>query len=291
MSERALAIGNFDGVHRGHQAIIAAARATAGSGGTVVAVTFWPHPIAVLRPDQAPDLVTDLADRIDLLHQVGADDVTIVDFSNVMAWSAARFVDRVIRPLQPTAVVVGENFRFGAGASADGEQLRGLAGDDFQVVVLPLLADDGPVSTSRIRQGLVDGDVGLVTRLLGRHFQYSGLVVLGDQRGRELGFPTANLVVPAGLACFADGVYAGYLIHGDQRWPAAISVGTNPTFDGSQRRVEAHAIGRTDLALYGERVGVEFVERLRGQIRFDSRQGLIDQMTADVAATAECLAG
>lgn len=291
MAERALAVGNFDGVHRGHQAIIAAARQAAGPAGTVVAVTFWPHPIAVLRPGQAPDLVTDLADRIALLHRAGADDVTIVDFTPaVAAWTAAQFVDRVIRPLGPSVVLVGQNFRFGAGAAADGATMANLAAGDFVVKRLPLLADGGFVSTSRIRHGLVAGDVAVVTRLLGRTFRYSGLVVLGDQRGRALGFPTANLVVPPGSGCFADGVYAGFLHHAGQRWPAAISVGTNPTFDGVQRRVEAHAIGRDDLALYGERVGVEFVARLRGQVRFESRQALIDQMTADVGATLSCLA-
>jgi riboflavin kinase/FMN adenylyltransferase len=120
--------------------------------------------------------------------------------------------------------------------------------------------------------------------MLGRYFRYSGVVMLGDQRGRELGFPTANLAVGDELACPADAVYAGYLHHDGSRWPAAVSVGANPTFAGSRRHVEAYAIGRDDLRLYGERVGVDFVARLRGQTRFDSREALIKQMDADVAA-------
>ncbi|MDR0849000.1 MAG: riboflavin biosynthesis protein RibF [Propionibacteriaceae bacterium] len=281
-ARRAIAIGNFDGVHRGHRAIIDAARGMAGEDGTVIAVTFWPHPIAVLHADKAPALLTGITDRIRLLHDAGADDVSIVEFtSEVSAWDALTFIERVITPLSPDAIVVGENFRFARGAGADGRDLAELSGVPVQV--LSMLMDDGPVSSSRVRDAVTDGDIALATRLLGRPFRYSGLVILGDQRGRTLGFPTANMSVPSTFACPADGVYAGWLNQGDdQRWPAAISVGTNPTFSGVQRRVESYAINETDLKLYGVRVGVDFVARLRGQLTFASKEDLIAQMTRDV---------
>jgi riboflavin kinase/FMN adenylyltransferase len=283
-----VAIGNFDGVHRGHQAILATARAEAGTG-QVVAVTFWPHPAAVLRPDRPPALLGDILDRVALLRQAGADEVSIVEFTTAVgAWSPSQFVERVIWPLGPTGVVVGQNFRFGSGAGGDGYALRDLAQGRFGVTVLPMLGDDasgGPVSSSRIRAAVAVGDAKQAAQLLGRWFRYSGVVMLGDQRGRTLGFPTANLAVAPGFACMADGVYAGWLTSRDQCWPTAISVGTNPTFAGAARRVEAYVLDRTDLKLYGERIGIDFVARLRGQHRFESRQALIEQMNADVAAT------
>ena len=287
---KVVAIGNFDGVHRGHQAILRAARDQAGTG-EVVAVTFWPHPIAVLRPHLAPPLLTDITDRVALLHAAGADDVSIVEFTpRVGAWDPEQFLEKVLLPLDPAAVVVGENFRFGAGATADGNQMRALAGGRFAVTVLPMLGDDGPVSSTRIRAAISAGDPVAAAHMLGRWFRYSGLVVLGDQRGRRLGYPTANLTVPPDRVCPADGVYAGYLVTATDRYPAAISVGTNPTFDSPTRRVEAYALDRTDLRLYGERVGVDFVAALRPMLRFDSLAQLVDQMAADVAATRLALA-
>lgn len=287
---RAIAIGNFDGVHRGHRAIIDAARAAVGTEGTVIAVTFWPHPVAVLSPDKAPALLTDISDRIRLLHEAGADDVSIVEFTpEVGGWDAAQFVDKVITHLKPDAIVVGENFRFSRGASADGQDLARLSGVPVQV--LPMLMDDGPVSSTRVRDAVTGGDIRLATRLLGRPFRYSGIVILGDQRGRTLGFPTANMSVPPTFACPDDGVYAGWLNQGDNRWPAAISVGTNPTFSGLQRRVESYAINEIDLKLYGERVDVDFVARLRGQVIFSSKEDLIEQMTSDVQQSLAILGG
>jgi len=289
--KKVVAIGNFDGVHRGHQAILQQARDLAGAEGTVVALTFWPHPMSVVRPAHSPALLCDITDRVALLHAAGADEVSIVEFTPVVAaWPPAVFLDKVLLPLDPSAVVVGENFRFGVGATADGNQLRDLAQDRFEVTVLPMLVDQGAVSSSRVRAALVAGDARLAASILGRWYRFSGIVVLGDQRGRALGFPTANLGVPSTYACLDDGVYAGYLVHGQDRWPAAVSVGTNPTFDGDQRRVEAYALDHTDLRLYGERVGVDFVERLRGQNRFTSKEELISQMNQDVAATRRILA-
>ena len=286
---RVIAIGNFDGVHLGHQAILTAARESAGPDGTVVAVTFWPHPLSVLRPSIAPPLLCEIEDRVTLLKHYGADEVSIIEFTQALgSWTPAQFVERVLFPLEPDAVVVGQNFRFGKGAAADGNQMRELAQGRFDVTVLDMLCgDEGPVSSSRIRTALADGDPGLAAAMLGRPFRYCGIVVLGDQRGRTLGFPTANLTVPPMHACPADGVYAGYLVCGADRWPAAISVGTNPTFDGVQRRVEANAIDRGDLKLYGEKVGVDFTAKLRNQVHFASKEDLIDQLAKDVAQTRE----
>ncbi|MDR1078797.1 MAG: riboflavin biosynthesis protein RibF, partial [Propionibacteriaceae bacterium] len=280
-----------DGVHRGHQAILAAA-GSAAQGRPVVAVTFWPHPVAVLRPGEAPALLTDLPDRIALLKAAGADQVRVVEFTpQVSAWSPRQFIAAVLTPLTPKVVVVGQNFRFGHQAAADGASLADLSRGQFDVVVLPLLSDSVPLSSSRVRQALLEGDPVTAAAILGRWFRYAGIVVLGDQRGRQLGFPTANLTVPPGFACPADGVYAGWLTTPDQtRRPAAISVGVNPTFDGIQRRVEAHVLAGTDLDLYGLKVEVDFVARLRGQVRFQSRDQLIERMGQDVAATEPALA-
>jgi riboflavin kinase/FMN adenylyltransferase len=322
MPPTVVAIGNFDGVHRGHQAILQAARAAAGRL-PVIAVTFWPHPMTVLPGQTPPLLLTELPDRIRLLKQAGADQVRVVQFTAALAaWPPAQFVDAVLRPLQPQAVVVGENFRFGRGAAADGHALAGLGG--FEVVVLPMLSDQAPVSSSRVRQALAEGDPARAARLLGRWFRFGGIVVQGDQRGRQLGFPTANLTVPAGHALPADGVYAGWLVapadlaaarpaesplrralatpagrpargpapvvrDGAIHWPAAISVGSNPTFDGVERRVEAHALDQTDLDLYGHRVGVDFVDHLRPMRRFAGLDELTAQLRQDVAATRAVL--
>jgi riboflavin kinase/FMN adenylyltransferase len=284
-------VGNFDGVHRGHQAILAAARRLAGSSGHVTAVTFWPHPLTVLAPDRAPALLCDLDERKRLLRQYGADDVHVVDFTAELAGlSPNQFIQRILRPIHPQAVVVGSNFHFGVGASADGERMRALAEGLFDVTVLPLLSDGGTVSSSRIRQALVDGEPARAAKMLGRWFRYIGVVVTGDRRGRTLGFPTANIEVPALRACPADGVYAGFLVSDTQRWAAAISVGDNPTFDGADRRVEAYAIDQVGLQLYGQRMGVDFVAKVREQRRFDSREDLIEQMTADVRTVSALVA-
>ncbi|MDR1450645.1 MAG: bifunctional riboflavin kinase/FAD synthetase [Propionibacteriaceae bacterium] len=294
MTESAIAIGNFDGVHRGHQAIIQAA-AEAAAGRPVVAITFWPHPIAVLSPDKAPALLTELPDRIELLKKAGADQVRVVEFTRQIAvWPPQRFVESVLLPLRPSVVVVGENFRFGHKAAGDGRTLAELSLGAFEVKVLPMLSDVAPLSSSRIRLALYDGDPARAAWMLGRWFRYSGIVVQGDQRGRLLGFPTANLTVPPAYACPQDGVYAGYLtVPGPgaaRRWPAAVSVGSNPTFDGRQRRVEAHAIGQKDLDLYGVRVGVEFVERIRAVRRFADRSALTRQLGEDIDTAKRLLA-
>lgn len=288
-----VAIGNFDGVHLGHREVLAAARATR-PGAPLVAVTFWPHPMVVLRPDAAPELLCDLAERIDLLRHAGADEVRVVEFTRRVAdWSPQEFVEHVLAPLHPATVVVGENFRFGRRALGTVDTLRELGAGTFEVVVLPLVSDVAALSSTRVRHSLAVGDVEAAAGVLGRPFRYTGIVVMGDQRGRTLGYPTANLTVPEGHACPADGVYAGRLTCLEKTdaelMPAAISVGTNPTFDGVERRVETYVLDRTDLELYGCRIGVDFITRLRGQVKFDSLDDLIVQMDADVAAAREVL--
>jgi riboflavin kinase/FMN adenylyltransferase len=297
-------IGNFDGVHPGHQAVLAEARRRYPNYPLTV-VTFWPHPLSVLRPDAPAMLLTSLEGRIELLQDACADRVEVVRFTREFAaWSPARFVEEVLVPLDPALVVVGENFRFGHDAAGSVATLRELSGGRFAVLGLPLVgfADEETCST-RIRQALQDGDVAHAAKHLGRPFRFRGVVTHGDQRGRTLGFPTANLPVPQFRACPADGVYAGWVWRLDgrdsygalataaepERMPAAISVGSNPTFDGLQRRVESYVLDRDDLQLYDAPIMVEFIDRIRGQVRFNGVAELIAQLRDDVLKTKSIL--
>lgn len=292
-------IGNFDGVHLGHQHVIARASEIATAAGVpLVAVTFDPHPMAVLRPDHAPLTLTGIEARCALLGNAGADDVLAVPFSREIAsWSPQEFIDRVlVDGLHALAVVVGANFRFGARASGDVASLT-AAGLDAGFSVEGIDLDGGPQvwSSTYIRTCLLAGDVEGAAEALGRPYSLSGEVIKGDQRGRELGFPTANVAIH-GVAAPADGVYAGWLlqrdVEGAEPLPAAISVGTNPTFDGDRdRRVEAYVLDRTDLELYGACVEVSFVARLRGMVAFDGIDALIETMKGDVEETRKILSG
>jgi len=280
-------IGNFDGVHRGHVELIRTAKASEPNA-RVVAVTFWPHPMSVIRPDQAPPLLTNLERRKQLLSLAGVDEVVVVNFTaDVAMWPPERFVDEMIRPLRPSRIVVGENFRFGFRASGDVETLAKLGAGDFEVQAMPLITDGTqPSSSTLIRHAVAEGDFGRVRELSDHPFRFSGVVIEGDHRGRQMGFPTANVRVPAEMAVPADGVYAGWVIRLDvptpPRWPAAISVGTNPTFNGAERRVEAYVLDRDDLELYGVSIGIDFYARLRGQIKYEGMESLIKQMHTDV---------
>ncbi len=305
MSESVVVIGNFDGVHPGHVEVLREAQ-TRRPDLPLVVVTFWPHPVRVLRPDRAPMLLTGLDDRIALLRAAGADRVEVVSFTPAFAqFAPEQFVTEVLLPLRPALIVVGENFRFGHRAAGTVDTLRELGRDRFEVDALRLVRfRDEETCSTVIRDALTSGDVAHAAEHLGRPFRFTGVVAHGDHRGRELGFPTANLPVPEELACPADGVYAGWVerldgrdAHGvpladgrsAERWPAAISVGTNPTFDGVQRRVESYVLGRTDLELYGAPIAVEFVDRIRGQVRFDGIDALIVQMNDDVRRSHEIL--
>ncbi|MGY2875397.1 riboflavin kinase / FMN adenylyltransferase [Marmoricola sp. URHA0025 HA25] len=296
-------IGNFDGVHLGHQHVIARAREVADDDGLrVVAVTFDPHPMSVLRPDHAPMTLTDLARRCELLAAAGADDVFVVRFSRDIAqWTPEEFVERIlVDGLHARHVVVGANFRFGNRAAGDVGTLT-REGRDRDFVVDGVALDGGPQvwSSTYVRTCLTTGDVEGAAEALGRPYSVTGEVVEGDRRGRELGFPTANVPV-RDLAVPADGVYAGWLRvldepqpgAGSEPMPAAISIGTNPTFDGvRERRVEAYVLDRTDLELYGRRVEISFVSRIRGMVKFEGVDALVATMHDDVARTRTLLAG
>ena len=290
-------IGNFDGVHRGHQSVIGRAREVADREGlALVAVTFDPHPMAVLRPEHAPSALTTLDVRVALLADVGVDHVFALPFSReIAAWSPEEFVDRVlVDGLHAGAVVVGANFRFGSRAAGDLATLV-EAGASRGFVAEGVALDGGPQvwSSTYIRTCLTAGDVAGAAEALGRPFAVRGVVVVGDRRGRELGYPTANVPIAAGMAVPADGVYAGWLTRLDsgERFPAAISVGTNPTFAGDRdRRVEAYALDRDDLELYGVEIEIAFAERLRGMVRFDGIEPLLETMADDVRRTREVLA-
>ncbi len=293
-------VGNFDGVHLGHQHVVARAREVAASLGgdvPVVAVTFDPHPMAVLRPEHAPQTLTTIETRAALLADAGVDALLVVPFDReIAAWTPERFVvDVLVDRLHVRAVVVGANFRFGAKAAGDVATLDEL-GRDQGFTAVGIALDGGPQvwSSTFIRNCLLAGDVEGAAEALGHPFAVRGEVVKGDQRGRELGYPTANVPTSGMLAVPPDGVYAGWLRRLDQPasalLPAAISVGTNPTFEGErERRVEAYVLDRDDLELYGVEVEVSFVSRIRGMVRFDSVDDLVVQMARDVADSHEVL--
>lgn len=291
-----VAVGVFDGVHRGHRMLVERAAAHAAELGHVpVALTFDPHPMAVVRPERAPLLLTTLEDRLRLLGEAGAQAALIIPFTPAVAAASAReFAHTVlVETLRTSVVVVGADFHFGANASGDVPGLQ-AQGKEFGFTVDPIDVQRDSVarlSSTRARELLAAGDVAGAAEILGRPHSLTGLVISGERRGRELGFPTANLACPTGLAVPADGVYAGWLARpGELRMPAAISVGSNPTFEeGLERRVEAYAIDREDLNLYDQRVTVEFVARLRGMESFDSVETLVAQMDQDVADTRALL--
>ncbi len=285
-------IGNFDGVHLGHQRVIERARDVAQSLGVthVVAVTFDPHPMAVLRPEHAPVSLTTIEVRAELLAAHGVEAVFVVEFDNDVAkWSPTQFVNEIlVDALHAQGVVVGANFRFGAKAAGDVATLRELGTQhDFTVVGVDLEGGPAVWSSTYVRTCLAAGDVEGAALALGRPYFVRGVVQHGDQRGRELGFPTAN-VPTQGIAAPADGVYAGWLRRLDtaELYPAAISVGTNPTFDGVRgRRVEGYCLDRDDLELYDVEVEISFVSRIRGMVKFEGIDALIEQMHDDVAKT------
>lgn len=289
-------IGVFDGVHRGHQKMVACAVAMARDLGVPsVAVTFDPHPDEVVRPGSHPPQLTALRRRTELLASLGVDAVCVLPFTlEFSRMTPDEFVQTaLVDRLHAAGVVVGENFRFGHKASGDLETLRTLGEKyDFISEGVPLVSNGAEISSTLIRERLVAGDVEGAAEALGRPHRVEGVVVRGHRRGRALGFPTANVESPQHTAIPADGVYAGWLQctqtpspYEGQLWPAAISIGTNPTFEGVERTVEAYALDRDDLDLYGVHVAVDFSVRLRDTLKFDSIEALIEQMHADVAET------
>ncbi len=295
VGDTVVTLGNFDGVHRGHREVLAVLAVQAQTHrATSVAVTFHPHPIAVLNPERAPAELTSLRQRLDLLADSGLDAVLVLEFTREFAaQTPAEFVDRIfVESLHARAVVVGEDTRFGVRNSGNVDTLVELgAARSFEVYAVRDVGDDGRWSSTRVRAALTEGDIRSATAVLGRHPRVDGVVVHGDHRGRELGFPTANLGPAAEIEGLipADGVYAGWLTRrelpvgaADRVLPAAISIGTNPTFDGTERRVEGYVLDRTDLDIYGEPITYHFVHRLRPTLRFEGIEALIAQMHEDV---------
>jgi len=281
-------VGVFDGVHAGHLALLGEARRIADSrGARLVAASFDPHPASVLRASDFLGLLTSPSYRTKLLKAAGVDAVEFLEFNdNLRRLTPDEFVDEIlVTQLQADVIVVGSNFRFGNKAAGDVSVLQALATKfGFEVEVVALKGDTSAWSSTRIREEILAGDVAAARKLLGRPHRLSGEVIYGDQRGRELGFPTANLSVAHGVIIPADGVYAGLLTTNDEVLPAAISIGTNPTFaDVLTRRVEAYVLDRTDLKLYGQQIDLDFLGHIRGMQAFSSVDELIVAMNADVA--------
>jgi riboflavin kinase/FMN adenylyltransferase len=278
--QRSVAVGTFDGVHLGHREVI---------DGADSVLTFEPHPVSVVSPQHKPKLLTTLERKAELIASLGVQELIVIPFdAEFAARSAAEFIDAVlVGALCASEVAIGENFRFGHKAQGDPRLL--LAEQRFTTVVHPLLEVDGEiVSSSHIRGLIIAGDVAEASRLLGAGFQLSGEVVHGDARGRELGFPTANLVPDDALVCPGHGVYA--CLTGDGR-PAAVSIGVRPTFKtGRGELIEAYLLD-FDGDLYGSELSLQFLARLRGERRFQNPESLIEQMHRDVERTRELAAG
>jgi riboflavin kinase/FMN adenylyltransferase len=300
-----VAIGKFDGVHAGHRAVIDHARVDAAAGGMrVVAVTFDRNPLSVLRPELCPESLIGVTQKLQMLAETGVDATLMLTFDEALANLTAReFVEHVlVGALGVRTVLVGADFRFGRGGAGTPDLLRELGSElGFRVDIVEdvrAIEDDRRVSSTWIRELLARGDVAAAAKLLGRTPSVWGEVVHGATRGRELGFPTANLSPDLEGFIPADGVYAGWLVdegpegalRSGVRYPAAISVGTNPTFDDvTVRQVEAYVLDEVDLDLYGHRVEVQFVARIRGMVAFEGIEPLIAQMTADVAEARAAL--
>jgi riboflavin kinase / FMN adenylyltransferase len=265
-----VAVGSFDGVHRGHRAVLEAA---AEAGGPITVVTFWPHPRLVLG--NQVELISSLERRLELLEESGADEVLVLEFTPQLARDEpVAFAESILRRLDPRTIAVGENFRFGRGAAGTPELLEELG---FDVRMVPLLEG---VSSTRTRSLLREGQVVEAAKLLGRPAEVEGTVVLGDRRGGTLGYPTANLAVPPDVLVPGYGIYAGQALG----HPAAISIGVNPHYGGEERRVEPHLLD-FEGDLYGRNLRVELWQRLREERAFPSESELVEQIARDVEQT------
>ena len=295
-------VGMYDGVHRGHQALIGAAVARARAmRRPCLLLTFDPHPAEVIRPGSHPAILTSLDRKAELVAELGVDAMCVLPFTQeFMRLSPETFTHTVlVEQLHAAQVVVGENFTYGHKAAGNVETLT-VEGRRFGFAVegIPLAAVDDDavtISSTYIRACVAAGDMASAGRALGRPHRVDGVVVRGDRRGRDMGYPTANVESPQFTAIPADGVYAGHLVTRDprsgvsrERFPAAISVGSNPTFQGSRRSVEAFVLDY-DGDLYGEHVGVEFVERLRPMTAFPDVEALLAAMAKDVSDTRQIL--
>ncbi|MEV8591176.1 bifunctional riboflavin kinase/FAD synthetase [Streptomyces sp. NPDC051180] len=292
-------IGSYDGVHRGHQLIIGRAVERARELGVpTVVVTFDPHPSEVVRPGSHPPLLAPHHRRAELIAELGVDAVLVLPFTAEFSQlSPADFIVKVlVDKLHARSVIEGPNFRFGHRAAGNVEFLAELGETyDYEVEVIDLYVSGAagggqPFSSTLTRRLVAEGDIAGAAEILGRPHRVEGIVVRGAQRGRELGFPTANVETLPHTAIPADGVYAGWLTADGERMPAAISVGTNPQFDGTERTVEAYAIDREGLDLYGLHVAVDFLAYVRGMLKFDTLDDLLRAMADDVRRSRDLTA-
>jgi len=282
MQMKVLAVGIFDGVHAGHQQIIA----TAKHLGEVTVMTFDPHPTSIVAPERTPSQLISVKDRIELLKQAGATYVEVVNFNKDFSQlSPDQFIEDVLLGrFKAEHVVIGENFNFGFKAQGSPKYLSEVGPKyGFGVSIVKLQEERGStISSTRIRSLIIDGEIERANELLTRRFYLKGPVVHGEKRGREIGYPTANLGLTSLATIPADGVYAGWLSVGESRWAAAISIGTNPTFPGVRgRQVEAYAIDQVGLDLYDQEAKIEFGFRLRDTLKFDGLAPLLEQMKKD----------
>jgi len=280
--KKVVAIGIFDGVHAGHQQIIA----TAKHQGDVTVMTFDPHPTSVFAPERTPTQLVNIKDRIELLKKAGAVAVDVVTFNKEFSQlSPDQFIeDILIGRFSAEHVVIGENFNFGYKAQGTPKYLTEVGPKyGFGVSIVKLQEDRGSsISSSRIRNLVIDGQIERANELLTRNFYLKGPVIHGEKRGREIGYPTANIGLTSLATIPADGVYAGWLSVGENRWAAAISIGTNPTFPGVRgRQVEAYALDQVGLDLYDQEGKIEFGYRLRDTLKFDGLAPLLEQMKKD----------
>ena len=280
--KKVVAIGIFDGVHAGHQQIIA----TAKHQGDVTVMTFDPHPTSVFAPERTPTQLVNIKDRIELLKKAGASAVDVVNFNKDFSQlTPDQFIeDILIGRFSAEHVVIGENFNFGYKAQGTPKYLTEVGPKyGFGVSIVKLQEDRGStISSSRIRNLIIDGEIERANELLTRNFYLKGPVIHGEKRGREIGYPTANIGLTPLATIPADGVYAGWLSVGENRWAAAISIGTNPTFPGVRgRQVEAYALDQVGLDLYDQEGKIEFGYRLRDTLKFDGLAPLLEQMKKD----------
>jgi riboflavin kinase/FMN adenylyltransferase len=289
--ESATTVGFFDGVHRGHQAVIGRVAQMARERGLrSVVVTFDRHPREVLTPGNVPLLLTSLRRKAGLIEEIGIDSLVVLEFTQEFSrWPPEAFVRQVlVDGLRTRHAAVGQNFTFGHRAAGNLQMLAAFGTDlGFEVDGVPLFQIDGrPISSTSIREALAAGDLDWPERALGRRYVVEGTVVPGAGRGRGLGFPTANLFTPAGIQLPERGVYAGRALLDEGSWPAAVNVGINPTFGGEPLHVEAHLLG-FDGDLLGKVLAVEFWKRLRDEQRFGSAEELAAQIGEDVRVTGD----
>lgn len=281
----AVTIGVFDGVHRGHRQVIANLVARSGELDPAV-LTFDPHPLAILAPDRAPKMLTDIEQRLEQFRGMGVRVAGVLNFPDIRELTADVFCQRVLaNALSARRVVIGADFRFGRNRGGDPDFLVKVGPDlGFEVEVLDMIGTgDGVISSTRIRMALGSGQVEEAARMLARPYELKGNVVMGDRRGNQIGFPTANLAIASEIQIPADGVYAAWAVVGGEVHRSVVNIGVRPTFAGKERRVEAHLLGWAG-DVYGHPMALRFLSRIRDEMKFDEVAALVDQISADVEA-------